>query len=226
MKTAVRDALNTIALTAGFAAALYVNDIIVERGVESDLLNRPEIVSKMVAQARLPQAAETGTRMQQALQAHWSEVSLTHVYAVRFDGSRFTSRLVHVADVATPKTLNLVATDYRCGYCKADRSSVDALLKANPNRDFVFIEAPVLGAASLQLAKEALLHAQHDEGDYYSIHNRQFDAPTPVSSEHGHADVELLTEQKRFLDAVGIFATPTYVREGVFRSGAIGASGG
>ena len=219
----VRDSLNTFWLAALFAAALLLNDVIIERRITNVLSNHPEIVLNAIAQAESQRSSATSTRMQQLLSAHWDVLSQTYAYAVRFNGSQFTSRLVRIADVATPQNLNLVATDYRCGYCKADRGAVDALLRSNLNRDFVFIEAPLLGAESGELAKDALWRAQHGQGDYYSIHNRQFDAPARTSSElQAYGDVTLLAEQQRFLDVIGAFATPIYVRDGVFRLGTIG----
>lgn len=223
---AVRDALSTLALAALFAAAIIVNDIVMEHRMVDFLSTHPEIISSAVSQAQSQRADASAARMQQQLTAHWDVLSQTRAYAVRFNGSQFTSRLVRIGDIATPKSLNLLATDYRCGYCRADRAAVDALLRANPNREFVFIEAAILGPDSVELAKAALRRAQSGEADYYVIHNRQFDAPAKSSSEAGDAEVQLLTEQKRFLDIVGVFATPTYIRDGVFRSGTIGVPSG
>jgi protein-disulfide isomerase len=225
---AMRDALNTLWLVALFAAAIFFNDVVMERRMGNFLSTHPEIVLNALAQAQSQHANASATRMQQNLSAHWDVLSQTHAYAVRFNGSQFTSRLVRIGDVAKPKNLNLLVTDYRCGYCKADRTAVDALLRGNPNRDFVFIEAAILGPDSVELAKEALQRAQDGEADYYVIHNRQFDAPdgSSSSSEHGHTEDALLAEQKRFLEIVGVFATPTYIRDGVFRSGTIGTPDG
>src|ERR1700722_13225173 len=131
----LREVLSALGLTALLAAALFFNDFVMERRFGNFLSAHPEIVSNALANAQAQRAGASAERMQQQLAANWDVLSQTHAYAVRFDGSQFASRLVRIGDVATPKSLNLVATDYRCGYCKVDRAAVDALLKANPNRD-------------------------------------------------------------------------------------------
>jgi hypothetical protein len=222
----VRNAMNVIWLAAIFAGALLLNDILMERRVANVLSKHPEIVMSAVAYAESQRADTSAALMQQKLTTHWDVLSQTHAYAVRFNGSEFKSRLVRIGDIATPRNLDLVATDYRCHFCKSDRAAVDALLKANPNHDFVFMEAAVLGPESIELASVALQRAQKGEADYYFIHNSQFDAQAGSSGGQGIPEVALLAEQKRFLDIVGVFATPTYIRDGVVRSGTIGAPGG
>jgi hypothetical protein len=225
MTTVVRDVLTTLGLSAAFAGALFINDRLVERRVERDLLSRPDIATILGTATHSAQPVASGAHMQQILKLHWNELSQTRAYAVRFNGSTFTSRLVRISDVATPKTLNLVATDYRCGYCKADRGAVNAWLRENPNRDVVFIEAALLGPQSQELAKDALLRARYAGSEYYAIHNSEFDAIPKRLSNPDQKDSDLLAEQRRFLDALGIFATPTYVRAGVFHFGTLRASG-
>jgi hypothetical protein len=221
----IRDVLFIVGLVATLVAALIINDVVVERRVEAYLQDHPEIVTNIIAKANMRRSAASAALMHRTLQERWKELSTVHGYAVRFNGSQITSRLVRVADVATPNTLNLVATDYRCGYCKRDREAVDALLRANPDRDFVFIEAPLLGPESIELANQALLKAQRGDVDYYTIHNHQFDVPAKEIGAK-EPDIDLLAEQKRFLDTVGVFATPTYIRDGAFRSGALGTTPG
>jgi hypothetical protein len=229
----VRNAMSVFWLAAIFAGALLLNDIFIERRMANVLTHHPEIVMNAVAYAESQRADTSAMLMQQKLTAHWDVLSQTHAYAVRFNGSEFTSRLVRIGDVATPKNLDLIATDYRCHFCKSDRIAVAALLRANPDRDFVFMEAAVLGPESIELASEVLQRAQKGEGDYYSIHNRAFDAPAKnagrnesTSVQNEYAEPELLAEQRKFLDIVGVFATPTYVRNGVFRSGTLGTPDG
>lgn len=221
-----RDALNALCLAALFVAALLLNDTVMEWRMRTLLSQYPQVLMNSGAQGQSQHPNASAMDMQQSLVAHWGILSQTRAYAVRFNGSRFTSRQVRIAEVATPQNLNLIATDYRCHYCRGDRGAITALIKAHPNRDFVFIEAPVLGPESVELAKEALLRAQNDESDYYSIHNRMFDSPAATLADEAHGNIELLTEQKRFIDTIGVFATPTYVLDGVFRLGTIGTSGG
>jgi protein-disulfide isomerase len=207
------------------AAVMLVNNIIVERQVESVLERRPDIMMKAFAAAKAKKTSDSVARMQSVLTAKWDVLSRTHAYAVRFDGSRFTSRLVRIDDVAKPNDLNLVVSDYRCTYCKADRDAISALMRAHPNQDFLFIEASILGPESLALAREALLQSRHDEADYYSIRYRLFDSNAPLPADTPGPEQDdanaMLAEQKQFLDTVGIFSTPTYVRDGVVRFGKI-----
>lgn len=226
-RPSVREAIKWLSLVASFAAAILLNDVVLERQMGYLLSNHPQIVLNALAQAQSDRASASAIHMQQQLSANWGVLSQTHAYAVRFNGSQFTSRWVRIGEVATAKNLNLVATDYRCHFCKADRGAVDAMLRANPDRDYVFIEAAVLGPESIQLANETLRQAQHDEADYYAIHNRQFDAPpNSQGDQRGPLGVDLLKEQRQFLDTVGVFATPTYIRDGVIQSGALGVPDG
>jgi protein-disulfide isomerase len=221
----VRDVQITAALIGTFAAALLVNDAVVERRVESYWQDHPEIVADIISKANSRKSAATNALMGRTLHERWKDLSMVHAYAVRFNGSQFISRLVKMSEVATPNTLNLVITDYRCGYCKRDRDAVDTLLRANPNLDFVFIDAPLLGPDSANLAKDALLQAQRRDADYYAIHNKQFDA-APSADGAKQSDIDVLEEQKHFLDTIGIFATPTYARGGTFQAGALGTTHG
>lgn len=223
----IRDALNTLGLVALFAGALFVNDLVLERRMGDYLSSHPQIVLSAMARAQAQAADATAEHMQQQLAAHWSVLSQTRAYAVRFDGTKFVSRLVRMGDIATPKSLNLVATDYRCHFCKGDRGAVDAMLRSRPNRDFLFVEAAVLGPESIELARDVLTRSQGGGEDYYLIHNRQFDVPsTGLKADGAKAEDAVLAEQKKFLEIVGVGATPTYIRDGVIRSGTLGTPEG
>jgi hypothetical protein len=211
----MRDAMSVLGLATLFSATLLVNDMVIERRLGTMLSNHPAFV---VDAGTHSQAGESAARMQELLAMHWTELSRTRAFAVRFTGSRFVSRLVRLGEVATPKTLNLIATDYRCGFCKADRGAVDDMLRAHPNRDYVFIEAAVLGSESVERAKSALRRALGGQEDYYALHNRAFDAE-PGDDLRTSSDLDVLTEQERFLEAIGVAATPTYIREGIVRTG-------
>jgi hypothetical protein len=225
MPYTAHDIVGGLALAGLFGLVLLANDFFVERRIQHVLQAHPEIVTNAIGQDQERRATAMSAGMKHTLLSRWSDLSKTRVYAVRYNGKQFESRLARIADIAaTAGDLNLVATDYRCAYCRSDRHAVDAWLRSSPNQEVAFLEAPLLGPESAELAKEVLRRTQADGVDYYRIHNSEFEragnAGTVTEKGSGVVDA-LLAEQKRFAAAIGIFATPTYIRAGVVRSGAI-----
>lgn len=68
--------------------------------------------------------------------------------------------------------------DYNCGYCKKSSSEIQALLKSDPNIRVFFRELPILGSASLTLAKIAL--AANLQGKYLEVHDALMNSGEPV----------------------------------------------
>ena len=58
--------------------------------------------------------------------------------------------------------------DYRCGYCKAVKPTLDEVLKSDGNIRVVMREFPILGPASTRAAMAAL--AAHKQGKYKEMH--------------------------------------------------------
>src|SRR6266436_367052 len=113
----------------------------------------------------------TGERViANSITAHWDDISRISAYVVQFDGINFISRYVPISAVAaTPEDFNLVASDYRCGYCKADRKNVETLIRTHPHQNFVFMESAILGEESIKLAERVISEAHFNPQGYYAI---------------------------------------------------------
>ncbi len=202
---------------------LYLNDLFVEQRLERYLVAHPEIVTRALAGQAAEKRASREADISRNLVTHWDDVAGTLAYAVQYDGHSFISRLVPISQVATSATLNLIATDYRCGYCKADRARVETLLKSHPHHEFVFLEAAVLGPESIRLAESALSEASREPLKYYGVHHRYFDA-VQANTPSVEPDAERLAKTHRDIAAeVGINGTPTYVLSGMSHIGTLAA---
>jgi protein-disulfide isomerase len=90
-----------------------------------------------------------------------------------YEHGAYQSSLVKIGDVSTPANLNLIATDYRCGYCRADEPFVREMMRARPREKFIFIETAILGAKSRELAAISLGAAEL--GNYAEAHRALFE---------------------------------------------------
>jgi len=154
--------------------------------------------------------------------AHWDDISQVSAYVVQFDGSSFISRQVQISAVAaTPSELNLVAMDYRCGFCKADQDNVEALMRAHPHHNFVFIESAILGPGSIKLAERAVSEASFNPQGYYAIHRRYLGGGV-FQTAPASADAQVLVQTHlRIASEIRINTTPTYIVAGVPHVGTI-----
>jgi len=80
----------------------------------------------------------------------------------------FRSSTSPVAGNAKGNITMVTFLDYQCPYCRTMTTTVDALMKANPNLRVVFKEFPVHGDDSVLAAKAAL--AANLQGKYWELH--------------------------------------------------------
>jgi protein-disulfide isomerase len=61
--------------------------------------------------------------------------------------------------------------DYNCGYCKKAQATIEKLLKEDEKIRFIYKEFPILGNASVELAKVALAVNMTSPGSYPKFHD-------------------------------------------------------
>jgi protein-disulfide isomerase len=71
--------------------------------------------------------------------------------------------------------------DYRCGYCKAARPSVEEVLRGDGKIRLVFKEFPILGPASRVASFAAV--AANKQGKYLAFHNAMMAYPNNLTEE-------------------------------------------
>lgn len=69
--------------------------------------------------------------------------------------------------------------DYRCGYCRKVNTEIKELIKKDPKVRVLFKEYPVLGEASLRIAKTALAVYLYDPTKYLDFHNAVMSSNDP-----------------------------------------------
>jgi protein-disulfide isomerase len=157
------------------------------------------------------------------MRSNWPQIADTEAFIVQYDGRNMLSRLAKIADIPQIKSVpNFVFTDYRCGFCKADRTAVTNLLKNHPGENFVFIETAILGQESVDLAEDAVSDATSQPSDYYAIHYRYFDKPSSHPTNPLSAAVALVARHRELANSLGVTSTPTYVLSGIAHVGTLG----
>ena len=63
--------------------------------------------------------------------------------------------------------------DYNCGYCRKALEELQTVLKKDDKVKVLFMEMPILGPSSLEIAKWPL--ASHKQGKYFEYHTAIFD---------------------------------------------------
>lgn len=202
-----------------------------------ELFMSEEELAAARAEARAEWRREQEDALAGRLAARWSDVAAVKAAALTFAAGGFRATLVEIGSVATAATLNLVASDYRCGYCRADAPALRNLIRDRPDRPFIFLEAAVLGPPSLELAKlslaaaalgrfaeahDALFELSRDAGDGLAGRLAQrldVDAAALVAA--GAESARLLDDHLRLVDLLGIRVTPTYVLDGRPRIGVL-----
>lgn len=71
--------------------------------------------------------------------------------------------------------------DYRCPYCRQAMTTVQALIKGDPQVRLVYKEFPILGPQSLVAAKIAV--AARQDARYEALHEALMQAPAPLSED-------------------------------------------
>ena len=72
--------------------------------------------------------------------------------------------------------------DYRCGYCRRVKPTVETLLAENDDLRFVFKEFPILGPESTEAARAAL--AARNQGNYEAFHWALMEAEGSFDRDH------------------------------------------
>lgn len=121
--------------------------------------------------------------------------------------------------------------DYQCGHCKEMASSIDALIKANPNLRVVFKDFPIFGQGSVMAAAAAF--AANKQGKYYVFHQALLNSDGPLSEDKLYAaaqkaglDVnrlksdmssnqkainDMLSANFNLVKALGLVGTPAFI---------------
>jgi protein-disulfide isomerase len=71
--------------------------------------------------------------------------------------------------------------DYRCGYCKGVKPTIDEVMRADGKIRFVIKEFPILGPASKMASMAAI--AAHKQGKYLAYHNALMAYPNNLTDE-------------------------------------------
>lgn len=131
--------------------------------------------------------------------------------------------------------------DYRCGYCKGVKPTLEQVLKADGKIRLIYREFPILGPASRVASAAAL--AAHKQGKYMAFHNALMGHASNVTEETIYAlakqtgiDVGKLKEDMsdpaikdhldrnhKLAEQLGIRGTPAFVIGDEIIPGAIGA---
>ncbi len=203
-----------------------------------ELFMSEEEIADARAEARAEWRREQESALAGRLAERWADVAGVRAAALSFADGDFRAALVEIGSVATAATLNLVASDYRCGYCRADAPALRDLIRGRLGQPFVFLEAAILGPPSLELAKLSLAAAAL--GRFPEAHDALFelsrdaagdglagrlaqrldiDAATLAAA--GPESARLLDDHLRLADLLGIRVTPTYVLDGRPRLGGL-----
>ncbi|MGE0116746.1 MAG: DsbA family protein [Dongiaceae bacterium] len=202
-----------------------------------ELFMSEEEIAAARAEARAEWRREQESALGGRLAGRWAEVAGVRAATLSFADGGFRAALVEIGSVATVATLNLAASDYRCGYCRADAPALRDLIRERPGRPFVFLEAAILGPPSLELAKlslaaatlgkfpeahEALFELSRDAGDGLAGRLAQrLDIDAAALAAAGPESARLLEDHLRLADLLGIRVTPTYVLDGRPRIGVL-----
>jgi hypothetical protein len=176
-------------------------------------------------------------RIASLVASNWRIVADTTAVVVYFERGEYRSSLAKIGDVSTPSSLNLIATDYRCVYCRADEPLVMEMIRSRQGEKFVFVETAKLGAKSRDLAMISLGAAKL--GDYAKARRMLFelssgsingviDRLAPLLETDAailaaaSRDAESMVEEHLKLSILlGIKVTPTYVLNGRPRVGVL-----
>lgn len=99
--------------------------------------------------------------------------------------SKYTKDLLDTTQHAAIGNLNGDAIlieffDYQCGHCKAMNAVIKQLLAKDHNLKVIFIEWPIFGASSIDIAQAALAAREQDK--YLEIHDALLSATKPFTS--------------------------------------------
>lgn len=226
-----------VTLLAGSISAGHAQDLAfderqkgsIEQIVKDYLLRNPEVVQDAIEE--LERRQQVAQRAASALALKEERASLTS-----------SPHDVVIGNPSGDVTL-VEFFDYNCGYCKRAKGDVDALIKADPQLRVVLKEYPVLGPESAEASRLAVAaKAQLSPEQARTFHNRLMETSGRVNGERVLAvarelglDLErlrreaqqpsignVLQENARLGERLGITGTPAFVLEQDIITGAVG----
>jgi protein-disulfide isomerase len=135
--------------------------------VKEYLLANPEIILEAVQTLRRRQEEAQKKAAEQALKTRRAELQGANDLPVAGNAK---------GDVTIVEFL-----DYRCGYCKGVKPTIDEVLRADGKIRFVIKEFPILGPASKTASMAAI--AAHKQGKYLAYHNALMAYPNNLTDE-------------------------------------------
>jgi protein-disulfide isomerase len=212
-------------------SAVTFDDPAFGRAVKDYLMENPETIMVAVDVFRERQQVEQERRAKEALSQNWE--------LLEHDGFSYVGGNPE-GDVTIVEFL-----DYNCGYCKRAHAEVTALLEADTNIRWVVKEYPILSESS-NFAAQAALAALSVGGSakYIDFHNRLITSRSRLSEAairmfaeeagldwravaarmQSDAIRDMIQQNHRLADALGIQGTPAFVIGGKLIPGFVARS--
>ncbi len=195
--------------------------------VKEYILANPELILEAVQTLRKKQEETASQQARDALKANREQL--------------LQSKDLPVAGNPNGTVTIVEFFDYRCGYCKGVKPTLEQVLKSDGKIRLIYREFPILGPASRVASAAAL--AAHKQGKYLAFHNAMMAQPGNVTEETIMAvgkqvglDVGKLKEDMldpaikdhldrnhKLAEQLGIRGTPAFVIGDAIVPGAIGA---
>ncbi len=129
--------------------------------------------------------------------------------------------------------------DYQCGHCKHMTSTINEVIKGDPQVRFVFIDLPIFGGNSITFAKMGLAAAQ--QGKFMEAHEALMKAPAglkeadafallqklglnidELKKDMASAEIDkALQENMKLAQAIGLGGTPAIIVDDELNPGAM-----
>ena len=132
------------------------------------LIEHPEVLIEAQQALQAKRAAGEAEQARQAIQLHRDEI--------------FSDPEAPVAGNPDGAITLVEFFDYRCGYCRRVKPTLEALLAENDDLRLVFKEFPILGPESTQAAQAAL--AARGQGNYEAFHWALMETDGPFDLDH------------------------------------------
>lgn len=136
--------------------------------VRDYLLEQPELLIEVQQALQAKRDAQAAAEAQQVIQLYHDEI--------------FADPEAPVAGNPEGAIVLVEFFDYRCGYCRRVKTTVETLLAENDDLRFVFKEFPILGPESTLAARAAL--ASRAQGLYEPFHWALLGADGPFDLDH------------------------------------------
>lgn len=127
----------------------------IRKVVRDYLLKNPEVIMEAIQALRRKQQEEQDRAARVALAKHRDEL--------------FKAGEGDIAGNPKGDITIIEFMDYRCGYCKAAKATLDAVVKQDGNIRVIYKEFPILGPVSTYASRAAL--ASRKQGKYIAYHD-------------------------------------------------------